>query len=230
MIGCGSAKAPEVKVPTPQAYQPLKNFEMVMNEENFLRSTVLVINQVSFYEPEIGKFLSLCEIAVSDGIDSLHGILVTKNRTCIIALIRNQDLMDPSGLWYQFAGSNGNFVVAATTDLQGADYPLIVVPEGEFDLAYYIRVFAHEGLHASRMKTGADCQDPEDKVCMINEEVMSYKIQFKVLEAQKMDGSFQVPEKISRNNNLALGMEQDLYNQFKQGQLADYLTQIGYGN
>lgn len=231
-VSCGSTKAPEeVKnlVPTPEVHQSFKNFSMVMNEGNFLGNTALVINQVSHYEPEIGKFLSMCEIAVSDGIDSLHGLSVTQNRQCVIALVKNEHL-SPSGLWYQFAPMDGRFVVAATSDLNGPEYPFLVVPEGEFDASYFIRVFAHEGLHLMRLKNGMDCQDPNDKECMIREEVLAYETQFKVLEAQKLDGSFQVPEKISKNNKLALEMEQDLYNQYKhnQGSLKDYLIQIGY--
>jgi hypothetical protein len=230
-VSCATKEPEEVKVLItipPQVHQTFKNFSMVMNEGNFLRNTALIVNEVSYYEPEIGHFLSLCEIAVSEGIDSLHGLSVTQNRMCVIALVKNEHLSVPSGLWYQFAPSDGRFVVAATSDLNGPEYPFLVVPEGEFDASYFIRVFAHEGLHLMRLKKGMDCRDPDDRECMIHEEVLAYETQFKVLRAQKLDGSFTVPDKISKNNKLALEMEQDLYNQYKQGSLKDYLIQIGY--
>jgi hypothetical protein len=245
LIGCTPmAKTDELEITTsiPATATPLSNWEdvvMEMNEESFVQNISKVLVQLTRSNSEIGFLLNQCDLAVSNGSDSLHGVSITGYRKCVIALLREEDYSIP-GLWNEYAPRNGNFLVAATTTPNGNEYPFIVIPEGSYNSGYYVRVLAHEGFHLMRIIKAEDCQD-SSAVCFLNEEVLAYQVQFALLEdslkEQKMIDNYKTsavenysPKGINEQNKRALEMEHELYFQNKDGNLAQFLGSIGYGN
>jgi hypothetical protein len=246
LFGCAAPKAVSNELESP-TYQiatatPLSKWEDVvleMNEKSFMTNITKVLGQVSSRTSEIGFTLNQCDLAISNGPDSLHGVSITGYRKCVIALIRERDYAIP-GLWNDYAPKNGNFLVAATTTPNGNEYPFIVIPEGSYNSEYYVRVLTHEGFHLMRIIKGEDCQDSSDLACFLNEEVLAYQIQFALLEnylkkQDLFDGyKYASPESyspngISEQNIRALEMEHELYFQNKDGKLQEFLSEIGYG-
>ena len=245
LCACAAPKAALNEFQTPTqiaAYTPLSEWTdspMEMNEESFIKNISVVLAQVSIRTSEIGFTLNQCDLAVSNGPDSLHGVSITGYRKCVIALIREKDSAIP-GMWNEYAPHNGNFLVAATTTPNGNEYPFIVIMEGSYNSEYYVRVITHEGFHLMRITKGEDCQDSSDSACFLNEEVLAYQVQFALLENYlKKQGLFDgykyaspesySPKGISEQNIQALEMEHELYFQNKNGKLPQFLEEIGYG-
>jgi hypothetical protein len=241
-----STKAPNVEIVKPTATATVasnlyKEKILKMNEETFVKNVSLILMEISAREATIGNQLSQCDLAISNGSESLHGVSVTGNNNCVIALVREKDYSVPGGLWSDFAPKDGNHIVAATTTMNGHEYPFVVIVEGEYDSEYYIRVLAHEGVHLIRIKSELDCPDDSPDECRLNEEVLAYQTQFKFLEeylkSKNLMGIYQNPKVsvskyslkgVSSGNKTALEMEHELYIQNKAGKLAQFLKEISY--
>lgn len=203
--------------PTEEANRPV-----YLSQGNFETEMSQIIQKVALLYPQ--SVLPNCELGVATP-DGFQVTRVGDESSCAI-LFLSQEVAQTSaylnGLGYSA------LTVAVTTDVVGSEYPLIFVMEGAFDFFYLVRVMAHEGLHASRIREGTNVLSNNQ------EEEIAYNLQFEILEKQysplELAGAPQtllipgLPESAFQ----AIEFEHLLFQKWKEGSLLEFLELMEY--
>lgn len=212
---------PEVKfLPVDEAGSG--NRPVFLNKENFEAEMSQIIQLAGKISPTTS--LKYCEIGVADP-EGFQVLIYGNQETCAILLVTAKDTVSPGYLGEIFGGQQ--MVVAMTTDIVGTDYPLILVPEAAFDLNYYVRVMAHQGLLADRIRGGLNTGSDAE------ETALGYELQFSILEEQYSSMELAgAPESIlvpglPEASFEALRFEHLLYQRYKEGTLVEFLELLG---
>jgi hypothetical protein len=228
----------------PEKYTPMGNFLISLDEQNFILSLEYVFNELLIRDSELGNVLLGCDIATtySPTAEDVKIIANSQNgiSNCAITLIREEDYSSSDSIWAEYnpVQESGRSLVAAVIPIGDSNFPLMVIPEGNYDAEYFIRVIGHETFHMSRFLNGENCPAMAEKSCKINEEVLAFKRQFELLEyylvstdqveSYKERGLTFLPE-TSDLNKTAIKHEYALYFLNKDNLLYEYLYDQNYG-
>lgn len=204
--------------PTEEANRPV-----YLSQGNFETEMSQIIQEVALLYPQ--SVLPNCEVGYADpeGFQVLH---YGDKSTCAVLFVSNQLRNSGTGYLAEVFGGD-RMVVAMTTDIVGTDYPLILIPEGAQDFNYWVRVMAHQGHIANRIKQGLNTGSDAE------ETAKGYELQFQILGLQytpiELAGA---PESIvvpglPEANFQALEWENLLYQKYKEGSLVEFLELMG---
>lgn len=217
--------------PAPKLEIEVVNELVKLSPENFSAEMSKILPGISIYQPEIGRYLSRCEVGVATE-QNYDLVLEGDGNTCLILLVPQsltnkkalRELKLPSDL-------NEGFTLAITKDLFQNGYPILFLTEYPLDTFAWIRVIAHEGFHALQITKGLDCSVAGEECTSLTEEVNAFQIEFQILEQQF--GPEPNPEDYFLRGDdwylRYLNTEYHYYELFKQGLLLEHIQKTGYG-